>query len=1120
MKKNLRNGPLMPENKIRALLRMTKLIFLMTVWLLYASSAYALAQQRITMHLTDTPVKEILNEFQRQTGKIVIYSSDKLGMSHEINADFQNVDIEFFLNAILKKCGMSWQMEGDYVMIFPMSKKELPQQQEKEVTLTGSVMDREGNPLPGVTVRIKGTNIGVTTQTDGGFVLKTVEMKGMELVFTFVGMKPREVKASYASPMKVVLEEEITEMEEVVVNGYFNRSQESYTGAQITVKAEDLQKVGALNVIEALNAFEPSIRLNESLAFGSDPNRIPDITVRGENGFDLRESTDDALTNPNRPLYILDGVEVSPTKIYDMDMNRVAQVSILKDASATALYGSRGANGVIVVTTVRPRSGQIRVTANANFNVSIPDLRDYNMMNAAEKLEYEWNAYYRHYADPTSHEEESVKNAKLVEYNEKLQEMRRGVNTYWLSQPLQRSLNQRYNLSFEGGDQHFRYGLSLRYDKDKGVMIGSGREKYGIDLIFNYNIGENFFIRNDVLIDNVKGTNSPYGTFANWVRQNPYDRIYDENGNFVTTLSSGDQNPMIDPSLSNFNFNTYLSVQDNFNIDWQFLKSFRLQGRFSYTKKTGSAEIFKGPSSAEFRSVKEPEKKGSYEMSHSKNDSFDGNITLSYFKNIDKSTVNMGAGINMTQSISTSDIFQTTGFANDHIDFVGAATRFKENAVPGGAYDKSRLVGFFVNLNYGWDSRYFLDVSYRTDGSSKFGRDSRFAPFWSVGVAWNVHKEKFWAGNAKNALKIRASVGTTGATNFSSSQALTLYKYDFQKEYNGYYGVDLKGYGNPRLKWQSTDNYNAGIDLTVWHGRITLNGDVYYKKTRNLLSSVDIVPSTGFDSYVENVGQLKNVGVEGRLRVNIIDQAGDGWKWNVALSAFHNKSKITRLSSMMERLNQATALDERKSESPKVPRIYEVGRSLSALMLVESAGIDPATGNELYIKRDGTRTFEYDGRDRVVVGDIKPKVEGTVTTTLTWKGFNLYMQFRYEVGAKAYNETLASKIEGIWYYYNADRRALYERWKNPGDRAIFRRIDDSSTPRQTTRLMFDNNVFSMESLSLAYTLPLKYARMLHTERIKAQISTTDLFRLSTIKQERGTTYPFARTFTAGLSITF
>ena len=916
------------------------------------------------------------------------------------------------------------------------------------------------------------------------------------------------------------MEEETAEMEEVIVNGYFSRSKESYTGSQVTIKAEDLKKVGTLNVLQALNAFEPSVHLQQSLAFGSDPNRIPDITVRGENGFDLRESTDDARTNPNRPLYILDGVEVTPTRIYDLDMNRIDQVTVLKDASATALYGSRGANGVIVVTTIPPKAGQIRITANANFNVSIPDLRDYNLMDAEEKLEYEWNAVYKAYQDPENTSNESVKLEKMLEYNKKLEEVRRGVNTYWISKPLQSSLNQRYSLSFEGGDKRFRYGIDLRYDNDKGVMIGSGREKYGISLIFNYNIGTNFFIRNDVMVDNVKGTDSPYGLFSNWARQNPYDRIYDENGDFVEKLSSGDSNPMINSSLPNFSFDTYLSVQDNFNIDWRIVQSMRLQGRFSYSKEVGSSEAFKGPSSAEFRSVKEPGKKGSYYMVHDKKDAFDGNLTLSYFKNIDKGTLNIGIGSNITQENSASDVYIATGFVNDRVDFVGAATQFQENSSPGGSFDKSRLVGFFANLNYGWGNRYFLDVSYRTDGSSKFGRKSRFAPFWSVGVAWNVHKEKFWHGDSKNLLKIRASMGTTGATNFSSSQALTMYYYNFNIEYNGYYGADLREYGNPKLKWQSTDNYNVGMDLALWHGRITFNADFYYKKTRNLLSDVDIVPSTGFKSYVENVGQLENIGLEGRFRINIIDKPNDGWKWNVVASIFHNKSKILRLSSMMERLNESTAIDEKKSTDAKVPRVYEVGRSLSALMLVRSAGIDPVTGNELYIKRDGSRTFEYDGRDRVEVGDTRPKVEGTINTTLSWNGFNLYMQFRYEWGAKAYNETLASKIEGAWVYYNTDRRALYERWKNPGDHVVFRRIDDNSSPRQTTRLMFDNNLFAMESLTLYYNVPSKYTKLFRLERIRAQVSTTDLFRLSTIKQERGIYYPFARTFTAGLSITF
>ncbi|MFR1243150.1 MAG: hypothetical protein ACLSDJ_18860, partial [Butyricimonas faecihominis] len=354
------------------------------------------------------------------------------------------------------------------------------------------------------------------------------------------------------------------------------------------------------------------------------------------------------------------------------------------------------------------------------------------LMDAEEKLEYEWNAVYKAYQDPENTSNESVKLEKMLEYNKKLEEVRRGVNTYWISKPLQSSLNQRYSLSFEGGDKRFRYGIDLRYDNDKGVMIGSGREKYGISLIFNYNIGTNFFIRNDVMVDNVKGTDSPYGLFSNWARQNPYDRIYDENGDFVEKLSSGDSNPMINSSLPNFSFDTYLSVQDNFNIDWRIVQSMRLQGRFSYSKEVGSSEAFKGPSSAEFRSVKEPGKKGSYYMVHDKKDAFDGNLTLSYFKNIDKGTLNIGIGSNITQENSASDVYIATGFVNDRVDFVGAATQFQENSSPGGSFDKSRLVGFFANLNYGWGNRYFLDVSYRTDGSSKFGRKSRFAPFWSV----------------------------------------------------------------------------------------------------------------------------------------------------------------------------------------------------------------------------------------------------------------------------------------------------------------------------------------------------------------------------------------------------
>ena len=512
-------------------------------------------------------------------------------------------------------------------------------------------------------------------------------------------------------------------------------------------------------------------------------------------------------------------------------------------------------------------------------------------------------------------------------------------------------------------------------------------------------------------------------------------------------------------------------------------------------------------------------KKGTYFRSNSQSDKFDGNLTLQYNKVLGVHSLNVGVGSNLTESTEEGDSYTGVGFVNPDMVFIGAAISFEENSSPNGSYDKSRLVGFFGNVNYGYDNRYFLDLSFRTDGSSKFGRNSRFAPFWSVGVAWNVHKEAFWSGDEKSSLKLRASVGSTGTTNFSSTQALTTYNYDFSKIYNGVFGVSLAGYGNPELKWQNTISYNVGVDMTLLKGLVTFNGDFYIKNTENLLLPLTVAPSTGFSSYVENIGKLRNTGIEGRLRLNLIRDTQRDLRWNVTLSAFHNKSKITKLSNQLEEINKYANSDW-YNQGTVVYRQYEAGRSQTALMMVRSGGIDPATGNEVYIKRNGELTFEYDANDKVKCGDMKPTIEGNVNTNLTWKGFTLYMLFKYQFGAKAYNGTLASKVEGANPYKNADKRVLYDRWKEPGDHAKFRRIDDRTSPYQTTRLVFDNDLFSLSSVSLSYELPREISQKIYADRVRLMLSTTDVFRLSTIKQERGTSYPFARTFNLSLNVTF
>lgn len=844
---------------------------------------------------------------------------------------------------------------------------------------------------------------------------------------------------------------------------------------------------------------------------------MPEITVRGEKGFDLRENADDSRTNPNAPLYIMDGIEVTATTVYDMDMNRIASFSILKDAAATSLYGSRGANGVILITTKRPDPGKIRVTVNANYNISVPDLRSYNLMDAREKLEYERLAglYTNKYGN---REEQTLLDIK---YNKILSEIERGVNTYWLSQPLTTSLNQRYSAFLEGGDDHFRYGLNLKYDNDKGVMKESGRLKYGISAYFSYEIAKKLVARNDITIDDVKATDSPYGSFSDYTSLNPYERIYDaETGEMRRQFTSNGRtirNVLVNSLLPNKSFNKYTQIRDNFQVQWWATSHLMFKGNIAITKQLNRSENYLSPESVNFEGVTDAARKGSYTVNNGTDIDVEGNLTANYNTNLfDKLAVSVGVGSELITTRSESDGYTATGFLNDKLIYPSYALQFKQGSTPSGSLDRAKSIGFFGNANFNWDNRYILDFTYRTDGSSRFGRESRFAPFWAVGAAWNVNREKFWTQSGY--MKIRGSVGSTGSTNFSADQALTRFVYSNNSEYNGIYGAVINAYGNPALKWQNVMKYNIGLDMSILKNIITLNFDAYLERTENLLLNIDVAPSTGFTSYTENMGSMDNKGFEARLRFNILNNYKKDLNWNVTLSTSHEKNKIRKISNAMKAMNEE-ALKLKNNTGGSVFRMYEEGRSQTALMLVRSAGIDPATGNEIYIKRDGSLTFDYDPNDRVEVGDTYPKFKGYFNSNLTWKGLNLYMNFSYEMGAKQYNSTLAQKVEGADPYRNADRRVLYDRWKQPGDVSMFRRIDDTSSVYQSTRLMQKNNFLNMSSLSISYDIPRKYIQRSAIERCKFIFSMTDLFRISTIKQERGTSYPFARTMSLGFNIT-
>lgn len=1074
-------------------------------------------QERLDLKCNDMNIVEVFELLQKKTHLKFVYNLEAL-RQYRVDIRIEGKTLEETLNLLFSDKPLKYEMTKEHVII--SSTTVVPNQPQQTQQITGTVVDESGQSLPGVTVIVKGTTLGTATDMEGKFSLQLPETNSQnQLLFSFIGMKTKEValtkgKTSY----KVILEDEAQKLEDVVVTGYFQRKKVSQTGSEVVVDGEELRKIGSLNLLQAISSFDPGVRTLENNEFGSDPNRLPEITVRGEKGFDLRDEADDSRTNPNAPLYIMDGIEVTPTTVYDMDMNRISSFSILKDAAATSLYGSRGANGVILVTTIRPEAGEIKVSLNANFNISIPDLRSYNLMDAREKLEYEKLAgiYTNKY---NNKEEQTILDIK---YNNVLAEIERGVDTYWLSQPLETSVNQRYSAFLEGGDKHFRYGINLKYDHDKGVMIDSGREKYGINAYFSYDIAQKFIARNDIIIDDVKATNSPYGAFSHYAQMNPYERIYDpETGEMIREFDSNGtiiRNAMVSSLLPNMSYEKYTQLRDNLQLQWWATSHLFLKGNIAITKQLNRNEAYLSPESVDFIQTTNVAEKGSYTIQNGTDIDIEGNITINYNNNLFKKlAVSLGVGCELITTRSETDGYVATGFLNDKLIYPSYALQFKKSSQPTGSFDKSKSIGFFGNLNLNWDNRYIADFTYRTDGSSRFGRESRFAPFWAIGTAWNVNRESFWTGSGY--MKVRASVGSVGSTNFSADQALTRFIYNNDSEYNGIYGGVINAYGNPALKWQNVLKYNVGLDMTVCRDIISLNLDAYLERTENLLLNIDVAPSSGFSSYTENMGSMDNKGVEARLRLNLIENRTEDLSWNVTLSAAHERNKIRKLSNAMKTMNKE-ALDLKNNGGGDVFRMYEVGRSQSALMVVRSMGIDPATGNEIYIKRDGSLSYDYDPNDKVEVGNTNPKLQGYFNSNLNWKGINLYLNFGYEFGAKQYNTTLATKVEGADPKNNADRRVLYDRWKKTGDVAMFRRIDDQTSVYQSTRLIQKNNFLKLSSLSLSYDLPQAMLNKTFIERCKFTFSMTDIFRLSSIKEERGTSYPFARTVSLGFNLTF
>lgn len=1076
---------------------------------------------RVSVHVKDASLEEVFRILERETEYTFVYEDAHVQEVARLTLHYTDTPLANVLAKCLEGTGLTWS-EVDRTVVIRRTAQRVAEEPEK-FTVTGIVRDEKGQGMPGVTIQLKGTTIGFTTDGSGHFQFDLPKRENLALRFTFVGYKPYEVKvAADMKPLEIVMKENAEEMDEVVVTGIFNKPKESFTGAVTTVTREDIKMHYSRNLMQTLANIDPSLRIVQNNEMGSDPNTMPEIRLRGASTMLDLTDLENQISRPeyNQPLFILDGFEVDLERVMDLNENEIESINILKDASATSMYGARGANGVIVITTTSFKPGRLTVMYEGRLNLQIPDFSTYdNLMTASEKFETEkqygvWDNLSEYYENMRQQIEADIA---------------AGVNYNWLKEPTRTGVGQTHSLRFMGGSEAWMYGVDLSYESTVGVMKGSDRKNFNGTISLGYRT-DKWNIRQSLSVGTNNNQDSPYGRFNSYVNMNRYWTPYNEEGEVVdyfyhplATYSPID-NPMYDKKVGVWNKSRYLNLRSNTQVRYDILPGFQASVTFGVNRKNYTMDTYYPPSHKRFETQTELDQKGSFARGTREEQEWQLRGMLNYAKTFrERHMVTVGVSGELAQSESDYVNWTATGFMTDNLDHPGMSLGYPSTGKVSGSNSMTRRVSTSVSANYYFDTRYFVDASLTYNGASSFGENSRFSPYYSFGAGWLASNERFIQEHVPfiNHLRMRYSVGITGNIVFSPEVAMEVFNRNTTSTYIGGICWTLSSFANSELKQQNTIKHNPGLEMELFNHRVSLTFNYYNQLTNNTLTDMSLPISHGFSTVKGNVGKIRNEGYEVYASVNVLKNDEKRFKWYIDANYTRNRNTVVKLSEgFKERIasqfkSMATATDYIK---------YQEGRSLDAIYGLRTVGVDPTSGQRVFLKKDGvTTTLEQNSEDLVYLGEREPKVNMTFNTRVMWGGFTLSVGFGAKCGGRQVNMTELNKGENVNLMYNLDRRVTKYAWTQLGDMARYKKPTAGSTTATYPCDAFvqKDNVFSCNNINLRYELPHKWLKShIGLESLAIAASLSDIFYLSTIERERGTYYPFSVNPNFSISCTF
>ena len=974
--------------------------------------------------------------------------------------------------------------------------------------IKGTIVDsKTGEPVIGASVKVKGTKLAAVTDLNGEFELNTHANATLQI--SYVGFKETEVKAS--NGMKISLEEDTESLEEVVVVGYGTQKKESLTGAMANIKGEKLKDITSATVENMLNGKVSGVYV----APGSGrPGSTGAIIIRGQT----------SINGATAPLWVVDGVIVG-NSAGDLNPDDIETMTVLKDAASTAIYGSEGANGVVVVTTKQAKHEKMSISLSAKAGLSTLNRGNLEMMDGAEFYDY-----YKSF--------QNVESVNFPRWNEDL----RNSNFDWFKLAKKTGSTQDYNLTLNGGSQNIQSMFTLGYFKEEGAVKGYDMNRYSTRIKVVYKPYEWLTIKPNISGSRTNDKDKQYSVGAMYSMM-PWDSPYDENGNLVPNYYAGwvnskATNYLNDLAAGNYSTSTTYDLSGGLDFDIKIAPWLTFSSVNNYSYYNSQTHGYYDPKSSSGEGVNGRTTEYNYTSTRRYT-----NQLLRFKKNWGKHNVNALLAYEFNDyEMKYTDVY-ATGFISGFEDFMTAAK-------PEMAYGYRTAwakQSYFTQWRYDYDSRYYGELSLRRDGRSNFGSNNRYGNFFSVSGAWNINNESWFKADWVDQLKLRAAFGSVGNVPTSLYPSYSLYSVG--ATYNENPGALISQIGNKDLTWEKTYTTGVGVDASFWQNRLHATLDYYIKNTSNILYQVPVTGLVGVTSIWKNIGKMRNTGIELTVGGDIIRTKD--LTWNVTANISHNSNELRDLYKQRDAngnyVVKPVLISDGTSIAGTAQRILEIGEPVDTYYMKEWAGVNPENGKPQWYMDDANGnkvvTDSYSKASYYKCGKASPDVYGSFSTSLFYKNFDLQANFGYSLGGQIYSYYRQEfDSDGA---YAGDRNQMklqkgWSRWEKPGDiathpRAMYNNQDKGNLA--SSRYLESSDYLKLRSLTLGYNFDLKKYGI---QTLRLSVSGENLFTITdysgvdpelpagtndkgvlSVTSTGGTSvYPAVRKFMLGVNLTF